>query len=136
MKPAEEYYRRKERMKPDEHLYLDDLHIIDMLEEYASQNTLNRDKVMDIFAKFEGEALAHRQHGKETFPVAEKYTDAICSLSLPTLSEEDKKKLADKYSRNLVGDDNAGSTAYLNHYAVFLAALDAAIKELINNKEE
>ena len=77
-----------------------------VLESMLKENILNRDAVMDIFAKFEGEALAYRQHGKETFPIAEKYTDIICSLSLPVLSEEEiDKAVTDYIDEQFVGLD-------------------------------
>jgi hypothetical protein len=105
--------------------------------------TLNRDKVEKEDFHRRIRRTIHYTTNKDTGVVihgmdhaAQDIYDFVCSLSLPTMSEEDKKKLADNYSRNLVGNDNVGSTAYLNHYAVFLAALDAALKEITKPKEE
>jgi len=47
-----------------------------------------------------------------------------------TVGEDDIKRLAAEYALNLVGGDNIGSTAYLSHYAVFLAAGTAVLKLL------
>jgi hypothetical protein len=51
----------------------------ELLEEYASQNTLNRDKVKATLVK------DHDTYSWDEW--IEKVTDDLCSLSLPTLSE-------------------------------------------------
>ena len=62
---------------------IDSITAIKFAEQYAQQNTLNRDKVMEVFMK----------HGVSTYGRAEReyslkeFEEAVDSLSLPTLSE-------------------------------------------------
>ena len=78
-----------------------------LLKEYAQQNTLNRDKVMEICR-----ALVKRWSGrlpKRSDDVLEEYRDKLCSLSVPKQLEPegeayDKAKIAELY------DDWMGTT--------------------------
>jgi hypothetical protein len=60
-----------------------------VLESMLKENTLNRDKVKEIFTKWWG----------ENDDLVERFMDdvypALCSLSLPTLSEEEIDELWD-----------------------------------------
>jgi hypothetical protein len=65
--------------------------ILRAMEEYAQQNTLNRDKVMEIIDEYRLKYCRYL-NGIGDFPDIWEYTDALCSLSLPTLSEGEIKK--------------------------------------------
>jgi hypothetical protein len=68
-----------------------------IMEEYASQNTLNRDKVRRLIYDY-----TYPKEWKDKTPFEEtKYgedlADTLCSLTLPTLSEEEIDEIWFKY---------------------------------------
>jgi hypothetical protein len=93
-------------------------------------HTHNRDKVMGIFRTTADDRMLSDGDGGEVYCGAlfpdqwDEAADALCSLSLPTPSEEQVMKLADKYKMAYVED--ARGTAYHS----FKAGFNAAIKEL------
>ena len=77
MKTAEEFL--KEKGYPSDHSIT--YEIAKLMEEYAQQNTLNRDKVMEIVTSYKINFYSGFK--------PDKMVDAICSLALPTLSENE-----------------------------------------------
>ena len=70
---------------------------IKRLSEYASQNTLDRDKVREIVKEIDN--LAYMG----TTVDIDIYTDAICSLAIPSVSEEEIRQMW--YFHAYVGKD-------------------------------
>jgi hypothetical protein len=99
--------------------------VIKWMEEYAQQSTLNRDKVIEILdeaSRIKPKGMPSGTIMFDKFPLV---ADAICSLSLPTLSEgEIYDKALLKYPRTTLYDEGKRE-GYI-----------AALKELTKPKEE
>jgi hypothetical protein len=136
----------------------------ELLEEYAQQNTLNRDKVMEVLDK----ALTiHQEHNVKDNVINLRImgkklaTGKICSLSLPTLSEGEYTKIGkpdDCDVESCVGPDCEGcqrfqpklitnalsegeinpfpKSLYPDHHKAWEIGYKAAIKQLTKPKEE
>jgi len=102
---------------------------IGAMEEFAQQNTLNRDKVMEIIRDFR-----HNGFPLEVWPNSDDRTDAndelrwqieladaLCSLSLPTLSEGE----INPFPKSL----------YPDHHKAWEIGFKAAIKQPTKTKE-
>ena len=104
--------------------------VVDMLEDYKRQNTLDREKVMEIFRTTADDRMLSDGDGGEVFCGAlfpdqwDEAADAICSLFIPSVSEEEIRKL---YFDNSYFDDYGDW--YMN-----IEGFKAAIKELLNQK--
>jgi hypothetical protein len=123
----------------------------ELLEEYAQQNTLNRDKVMEVL----------KYHITADAGILIELADALCSLSLPTLSEGEYTKIGkpdDCDVESCVGPDCEGcqrfqpklitnalsegeinpfpKSLYPDHHKAWEIGYKAAIKELTKPKEE
>jgi len=93
---AREFYRKlnNDNLIPDiegEPAFTPD-QMIWFAEEYAQQSTLNRDKVMEVafdtlYKHDCKEVDCVVMLNKQLTDISEELTDALCSLSLPTLSE-------------------------------------------------
>jgi len=107
-----------------------------LMEEYASQNTLNRDKVMDMFDsllkdvnKLHSGNVAHQKThllGTLTW-----WKEHLCSLSLPTLSEGEIEEAWQSYLKNhkFKHYDRKGELHWKNGFK-------AALNSLTNKEEE
>jgi len=85
MKTAEEYF--EEFFGDIGEAIVDNHHAIEFAKKFASQNTLNRDKVMEVLKGFDiYKHSAIKGHDAAYDSAIGKIADAICSLSLPTLS--------------------------------------------------
>jgi len=137
MKTAEEYFEKHEPHDPNVIIAgqrVSKARCIQLMEEYASQNTLDREKVMEILKQYRDEPVKFLdeyriRHAPNEIPDYErgllnKYTDAICSLALSSVSEEEIRKL---YFDNSYFDDYGDW--YMN-----IEGFKAAIKELLNQK--
>ena len=62
---------------------------IEAMEEYARQNTLKREKVMEILKSNSIKSISYNDRGYPHIPLnnCEYIADAICSLSLPTAQD-------------------------------------------------
>ena len=94
MKTAEEWLKEN---CGSEHQYFSFTDVVRKLEEFAQQNTLNRDKIYRLVNKF-----------YPNWP--DKLVKELCSLSLPTLSEKDIEHEAQLTAeietvKNLYGSD-------------------------------
>jgi len=91
----------------------------ELLEEYAQQNTINRDKVMEILTSKAMSSL-------------DEIVDAICSLSLPTLSEGEIQYKAHLYVANMT------KSQFLQSNSLYKGYVDGfkACQELTKPKEE
>jgi len=131
MKTAKQF--RKEKYGDQRHLFSDqEQELIDqMMEEYASQNTLDRDRVMEILTKQDenGNYWEILRYKREIIGVdnlltpydgTEEFADAICSLTIPSVSELSEVWL--KFSNHKHGD------ILTMEYFDFMDA----IKELLN----
>jgi len=69
------------------------------MEEYAQQNTLNRDKVMEVFEDHfypqDDDQYAQREYERASNSALK----AICSLTVPALNEGEIEKIIGKYAR-------------------------------------
>ena len=119
MKTAEGYFEEYFGTKPELPYSLD---AVEFAKYYAQQNTLNRDKVMEILVKL------LKYYGGIIIDDDEliNSVDAICSLSLPNLNEEEIETIAKK-----VADENGGGL-----WGDYYRAAKAAIKELTKLKKE
>ena len=100
----------------------------ELLEEYAQQNTLNMDKVIERITKdpaFEGLP----EYAKERLEPL--ISDALCSLSLPTLSEEEIDKMAWNYAQDQTDDRGNQIEIHDDYFEGFKAC-----QELTKPKEE
>jgi len=109
----------------------------DFIKEYyplpPKQNTLNRDKVINIVHKWEDENRLIMTDGDKI-----KLVDALCSLSLPTLSEEEIKKASAEHEAAARSDNpNISSDDWYFDYVNedFEAGAKWAIKELTKKEE-
>jgi hypothetical protein len=95
----------------------------ELLEEYAQQNTLNRDKVMEILTSKAMSSL-------------DEIVDAICSLSLPALSEGEIHKKAIEAAKEMFVPYRPGSVDQATYRVGYKDGFNAALKELTKPKEE
>jgi Glu-tRNA(Gln) amidotransferase subunit E-like FAD-binding protein len=101
----------------------------ELLEEYASQNTLNRDKVMEILNAHDDTLIDQYEDVWGVIP-SDSYgevADALCSLSLPTLSEGE----IDKIVEDIAQDDE-----FQEWEQCVKAGIRKTLKELTKPKEE
>jgi hypothetical protein len=98
--------------------------ILRAMEEYAQQSTLNRDKVMEVLVAKSQWIESHSESAVFEGKFRE-LADALCSLSLPTLSEDDIRQLW--YFHANVGKDGEYMTE---------ENFNAALNELTKPKEE
>jgi hypothetical protein len=98
----------------------------ELLEEYAQQNTLNRDKVDAILY----DCFRFSDHYGES---AKKALDAICSLSPPTLSDGEIQDKLGEYARRINKEYNYYS---VRERSRMIDGYEAALKELTKPKEE
>ena len=99
---------------------------LDAIDEYASQNTLNREKVMEMkkpSSKQPGQVYenAYNDGWNEAL-------DAICSLAIPSVSEEEIEEKA----KNLFDADNLATPILMD---VWIRGAKW-MKELLTPKEE
>jgi hypothetical protein len=130
MKTAEEYFEANEPHDPNciiSGQRVSKRRCIQLMEEYAKQNTLDRDKVMEILRSklyhlFESDSYVYSE-----------LADAIMSLSLPTLSEEEIEIAAAK-----LGQAEQPKNKELRRWLSrgFRKGAKWAIKELTKPKDE
>jgi hypothetical protein len=74
--------------------------LAELLVEYAQQNTLNRDRVIEVVGEIidRYNLLEYFGHSEQD-TILNHFADALCSLSLPTLSE------GEDYKCRICGDD-------------------------------
>ena len=90
---------------------------------YASQNTLDREKVMEILDEYLG-PFGGNEFNKQL-------ADAICSFRVPEVSEDEIKLAADEYEKSWC-DDDVFLMGYVNED--FIAGAKW-MKELLTPKE-
>lgn len=104
MNTAEEFWQSKNGGKSSEEAtehgeLITPSYAITLIEEFTQQNTLNRDKVMEILESNFGIIYSPTNiapiYGIDKI-YFDKIADAICSFSLPALSEDKIKNLWDK----------------------------------------
>jgi hypothetical protein len=111
--------------------------VLEMMQNYADQSALNRDKVtIEDYRKFITTTRLRMIHDKEgelftIKDVEEMITGAICSLSLPTLNEGEIDNKLDSLDEHYVYDYAGGSSRYIPDFEV-----RAWLKELTKPKEE
>ena len=95
MKTAKEFWRERELEKGSSEEEVDNIiddmvEVFQFAEEYAQQNTLNRDKVMEIIDFNTAENFKRYFNATAPQYFFKEAADAICSLSLPALGDGEK----------------------------------------------
>jgi predicted house-cleaning noncanonical NTP pyrophosphatase (MazG superfamily) len=92
--------------------------------------TLNRDKVMEVLNNNSQKSVIGNAVEEADFKYV---TDALCSLSLPTLSEEEIHEKAVEYSKEV--NKRFGGIYSVRERSFMINGYEAALKELTKPKE-
>jgi len=138
MKTAEELRKQfQEETGVDPGNQIGFLAYVDWIEKrLTQQNTLNRDKVMEILMG-DRRGVSYNLY----LPEAEKIADALCSLALPEISEDEIDKLISKTEDEHPYKEAGNRDSYSEYNEGWTDACDilgerfkAAIKQLTNKK--